>query len=175
MYRLKEELGEDRVNAALREMLRRYAFRGAPYPTSRELVDLFRAQARPDQQQLITDLFEKITLYDLKAKSASARRRPDGRWDVTLTYEAHKTHADGQGRETPAPVNDSAEIGLFTQSPLRDGFKSGDVVRLDRTQILQGVHTVTVIADRLPTVAGIDPYTKLIDRNSDDNIVPVTH
>ena len=175
MYRLKEELGEDRVNAALREMLRRYAFRGAPYPTSRELVDLFRAQARPDQQQLITDLFEKITLYDLKAKGASARRRPDGRWDVTLTYEAHKTHADGQGRETPAPVNDSAEIGLFTQSPLRDGFKSGDVVRLDRTQILQGVHTVTVIADRLPTVAGIDPYTKLIDRNSDDNIVPVTH
>ncbi len=175
MYRLKEELGEDRVNAALREMLHRYAFKSAPYPTSKELVDLFRAQARPDQQQLITDLFEKITLYDLKAKVARARRRPDGRWDVTLTYEAHKTYADGQGRETPAPVNDSAEIGLFTRSPARDGFKATDVVRVERLPILEGVHTVTLVADHVPTVAGIDPYTKLIDRNSDDNIVPVAH
>jgi len=175
MYRLKEELGEDRVNAALREMLHRYAFHGAPYPTSRELVELFRAQARPDQQQLITDLFEKITLYDLKAKGATARRRPDGRFDITLTYEAHKTYADGQGRETAAPVNDMAEIGLFTQSPVRDGFKAGDVIRVDRAQIRDGVHTLTMIADRLPTVAGIDPYTKLIDRNTDDNIVPVIH
>ena len=174
MYRLKEELGEDRVNAALREMLRRHAFRGAPYPTSRELVELFRAQARPDQQQLITDLFETITLYDLKARAAKARRRPDGRWDVTLTYEAHKTHADGQGRETPAPITDSAEIGLFTRSPVRDGFKAADAVKVERVRILEGVHTLTLVADRLPTVAGIDPYTKLIDRNSDDNIVPVT-
>jgi len=162
------------VNAALREMLRRHAFRGAPYPTSRELVELFRAQARPDQQQLITDLFETITLYDLKARAAKARRRPDGRWDVTLTYEAHKTHADGQGREIPAPITDSAEIGLFTRSPVRDGFKAADAVKVERVRILEGVHTLTLVADRLPTVAGIDPYTKLIDRNSDDNIVPVT-
>jgi aminopeptidase N len=175
MYRLKEELGEDRVNAALRELLRRYAFRGAPYPTSRELVQLFRAQARPDQQQLITDLFEKITLYDLKAKSATARRRPDGRYDVNLTYEAHKTYADGQGRETAAPMNDTVEIGVFTQSPVRDGFTERDVIRVDRARIVEGVHTLTVITDRRPTVAGIDPYTKLIDRNSDDNIIPVTH
>ncbi len=175
MYRLKEELGEDRVNAALRELLRRYAFHAAPYPTSRELVDLFRAQARPDQQQLITDLFEKITLYDLKARSATAKRRPDGRYDVTLTYEAHKTYADGQGRETKAPLSDTVEFGLFTQSPVRESFTARDVVRIERAPITDGVHTVTVIADRLPTVAGIDPYSKLIDRNTDDNVVPVTH
>jgi len=47
-------------------------------------------------------------------------------------------------------------------------------VKVERVRILEGVHTLTLVADRLPTVAGIDPYTKLIDRNSDDNIVPVT-
>ena len=138
-------------------------------------MDLFRAQARPDQQQLITDLFEKITLYDLKARSATAKRRPDGRYDVTLTYEAHKTYADGQGRETKAPLSDTVEFGLFTQSPVRESFTARDVVRIERAPITDGVHTVTVIADRLPTVAGIDPYSKLIDRNTDDNVVPVTH
>jgi hypothetical protein len=174
MYRLKEELGEAQVNAALRELLHRYAFQGAPYPTSRELVDLFRAQARPDQQQLITDLFEKITLYDIKARSAKIARRADGKYDVTVTYEAHKTHADGQGRETRAPLDEVVEIGLFTLSPAQDRFAARDVVQVERRRVSEGRHSLTLVTDRPPTVAGIDPYSKLIDRNTDDNIVPVT-
>jgi len=31
-----------------------------------------------------------------------------------------------------------------------------------------------VVVDEQPTRAGIDPYNKLIDRNSDDNMVDVT-
>ncbi len=173
MYRLKDELGEARVNVALRELLHRYAFKSAPYPTSRELVDLFRTQARPDQQQLITDLFEKITVHDVKAKSAKVIRRKDGRFDVTLTYEAHKLYADGKGKETEAPMDDWVDIGVFARDPSKAGFERKDVLSLQRVQVRSGVHTITVTVDRAPTVAGIDPYCKLIDRNADDNLAAV--
>jgi ABC-2 type transport system permease protein len=55
-----------------------FAFKGPPYPTSLDLVRDLRAEAPADEQQLITDLFEKITLYDVKASHAVAKRRSDG-------------------------------------------------------------------------------------------------
>lgn len=35
--------------------------------------------------------------------------------------------------------------------------------------------TFTIVVDRQPTRAGIDPYNKLIDRIPDDNMIDVTH
>ena len=170
MYRLKEELGAERVNAALRAFLDRYKFKSAPYPTSKELVDLFRAQARPDQQDLITDLFEKITLYDLKVVSARSVRRPDGRFQVAITYDAHKYYADGQGRETEAPMTDIVDFGVFRRDPQKDQFTVSDVVTLKRLPVKSGVHTVNLAVDGPGAFAGVDPYNKLIDRKPDAHI-----
>ena len=36
-----------------------------------------------------------------------------------------------------------------------------------------GRSTFTFTVDRPPRFAGVDPYNKAIDRNSDDNTVPV--
>ena len=36
-----------------------------------------------------------------------------------------------------------------------------------------GDNTFTIITDKKPLKAGIDPYNKLIDRNSDDNLKTV--
>ncbi|HEX5644149.1 MAG TPA: M1 family aminopeptidase, partial [Erythrobacter sp.] len=67
MYLLQERLGEAAVNRALSRFITRFRFKGAPYLRSVDLIDEFRKEAKtPEQQQLITDLFEKITLYDLK-------------------------------------------------------------------------------------------------------------
>ncbi len=173
MYRLKEELGEAAVNHALRTFLSRFAFRGAPYPTSKALVDLFRQEARPDQQALITDLFEKITLYDLKARSAHARRRADGRYDVTLNFEAHKLYADGHGKETEAPMDDWVDVGFFTREPGKDAYTAANLVKMQRIRVHSGQASITLILASPPKKAGIDPYNKLIDRNSDDNLVNV--
>jgi aminopeptidase N len=173
MYRLKEELGEDKVNHALRLLLTRYAFKGAPYPQSRELVQLFRDEARPDQQQLITDLFEKITLYDLKARDSKVVKRPDGRYDVTLNFEAKKLYADGHGKETAAPMKEWVDVGLFTREPGKEGYKPEDMLLMKRIAVHSGAQSVTLTVDKAPSLAGIDPYNKLIDRNSDDNITAV--
>ena len=44
----------------------------------------------------------------------------------------------------------------------------------ERRPIRSGRQTVTFTVDREPRFAGIDPYNKRIDRNSDDNVMAVT-
>ncbi len=175
MYRLKDELGEEVVDRALRRLIAAYAFKPAPYPRSVEFLQILREEAGPDpkKQQLITDLWEKITLYDLKATGADVRKRADGRWDVTVKIDAKKVYADGQGRETPTPLDEALEVGLFARSPSDAGFGPKDVIALERRPIRSGAQTVTFTVDRLPKFAGIDPYAKLIDRNAEDNLTKV--
>jgi aminopeptidase N len=173
MYRLADEIGEDAVNQALRAMLAKYAFKGAPYPTALDLVAALRVQAPADKQGLITDLFEKITLYDLKADKATAHKRPDGRYDVTLRLTATKAYADGQGKETPAPMNETVNIGLFDEKPDEKGFGPRDVIAYEKRPIHSGAQIVTFISARSPKFAGVDPYIELIQRNTDANIVAV--
>jgi aminopeptidase N len=175
MYRLQDEIGEDAVNRALRKFLRDYAFKAAPYPAAVELVGDFRAEAPADKQQLITDLFEKITLYDFKTRTAVARKRPDGRWDVTLTVEAKKLYANGQGKETEAPLTgETVDVGVFTAEPGKKAFSAKDVLYMQRHPVKSGTQTFTVTVDKKPLYAGVDPYNKRIDRNSDDNDIKVT-
>ncbi|MHB8284206.1 MAG: M1 family metallopeptidase, partial [Caulobacteraceae bacterium] len=173
MYRLQDELGEAVVNAALRKVIAQYAFKGAPYPSSKDFVADLRAEVGSDRQQLITDLFEKITLYDLKALKATSVKRADGRYVVTLKLSAAKVYADGQGKETAAPLNEPFDIGLFTAEPGRAGFSAGSVIELHHLPVHTGVQSFTFVTDRAPSFAGIDPYNKAIDRNSDDNLVKV--
>ncbi len=174
MYLLKDRMGEDKVNAALRSLLATYAFKGAPYPRSTDLVNALRAQATtPEEQALITDLFEKITLVDLRARDAHVVTRPDGMYDVTFTVEAHKFYAAGKGKENETPLNDSFDIGVFMAKPGEGKFNARDVVFMQRQPIHSGVQTIKVTVDRKPTFVGVDPYNKWIDRQSDDNLAEV--
>ncbi|HEX8621509.1 MAG TPA: M1 family aminopeptidase, partial [Allosphingosinicella sp.] len=175
MYLLQDRLGEAAVNRALRTVLEKYKFRGAPYPRSIELIEAFRKEAKtPEDQALITDLFERITLYDLKVAEPKAIRRPDGKWDVTVPVEATKFYADGKGEEKPAAFADRIAIGLFTAEPGRGAFDRRSVVLMQRQPVRSGKQVFRFVTDKKPTHAGIDPYNFYIDRNSDDNVGPVT-
>ena len=170
LYFLKDQIGADKVNEALRGFLAQYAFKPAPYPNSRDLLRHFRAVAGPEHEQLISDLFEKITLYDVKVTDAKSKQRADGRWDVTLEVEARKLYADGKGKETEAPLDEPFEVGVFTIEPGRKGYDKSSVIAVERVQVHSGRQTLRIVADREPKVAGVDPFNKRIDRNSDDNL-----
>lgn len=163
-YRLREEIGEDALNRALRRFLKQEAYQPAPYPRSVDLLVLLREEAPPDQHAMIEDLFEKITIYDNRVESATARRRADGRYEVRLDLRAAKTHADGQGRETPSALGDWMEVGVFSADP------AARPLYLKRHRITDEAFTLDVVVDAKPDSAGLDPYNKLIDRISDDNL-----
>lgn len=175
MYLLQDRLGEDRVNAMLRDLLAKYRFKSQPYPRSLDLVKGFLGLARNDQErQLVLDLFDRITIYDLKAKTATVRALPGGQYETTLTVDAAKYYANGTGKEQTATLSDQIDIGLFDQKPEYGAFAPKDVVSLKRRPIVSGVQTIRIVTKRKPAFAGIDPYNKYVDRNSDDNVVAVT-
>jgi len=174
MYLLQVRLGENAVNHALRTLLERYRFKGAPFPRSLDLVAAFRAEAKtPEEQALITDLFERVTLYDLKTIGPTATRRSDGRWEVTVPVDARKIYVDAKGNESEAPLAERIEVGLFTAEPGRDAFDARDVIVMERRSLHSGAQRLTFVTDRKPAYAGVDPYNYYIDRNSGDNVQPV--
>ncbi|KAF1055338.1 MAG: hypothetical protein GAK43_00131 [Stenotrophomonas maltophilia] len=167
-YRLREEIGEQALNRALKRFLQDKGYQQPPYTTSRELLAYIRAETPADRQQLVTDLFEKITLYDNRLLAATARRRDDGRYDVTLKLHAAKSYADGEGKETPAPMDDWVEVGVFANAASGKE-RDQKVLYLQRHHITAGEPTVTVVVGQKPDEVGFDPYNKLIDRVSEDN------
>jgi len=175
MYLMQARLGEEAVNRALRSLLARYKFKDAPFPRSLDLVAALRAEARtPEDQALITDLFERVTLYDLKVVEPTAVRRNDGRWDVTVPVQARKLYPNDQGGEMEAPLAERIEIGLFTAHPSLATFGAKEVILMERRLIRSGSQMVTFVTDRRPTHAGIDPYNYYVDRNWRDNVRPLT-
>lgn len=173
MYLLKDQIGEAAVNRALRQLIAQYAFKGAPYPKSSDFIALLKTEAGPAHAELIEDLFEKITLVDLKATNGRTKQISGGQWETTFTVEAKKFHADGKGKETSAPLAAAIDVGVFTVEPGQKGYQKADVLLLERRELQTGTQQFTLRTAQQPKFAGIDPYNKWIDRNSDDNLTPV--
>jgi ABC-type transport system involved in multi-copper enzyme maturation permease subunit len=174
MYLLQQRLGEDAVDRALSRFLATWRFKGPPYPRSLDLISEFRKEAKtPEQQQLITDLFEKITLYDLKVADAKTKKDATG-WTTTLTVKADKFYATGKGVETRTKLAEPIEIGLFTARPGLGAFSAKDVIVMEQRPIVNGTQEIVVHSKAKPSFAGVDPYNYYIDRNSDDNVKEVT-
>ena len=169
-YALSDYIGEDKLNLALHNFLMQYRYANAsdalsgPYPDTRLLEDALRAQTPANLQYFIDDSFEKITLYDNKAIEATSQKMPDGSYKVTLTVQGGKAYADGNGVESPAPLHDLIDVGVF--SGKKDQEKP---LGLRKEWITGGRQSFEFVVKERPTRAGIDPYNKLIDRNGDDN------
>jgi aminopeptidase N len=161
------------VNRALRRLIADFAFKPAPYPTTLDFLADVRAEAGPGHEQLLSDLFERITLYDVNVHSVHSAIRPDGKFDVTIDVEAHKHYADGKGRETAAPLAENFDVGLFDKEPGKPGFGPANVISFTQMPLHDGSQTLHLVAERAPTYGGVDPYNKRITRNSDGVLAKV--
>jgi aminopeptidase N len=167
MYFLKEQVGEEAVDRALRHLLADYAFKPAPYASTKDFIADLREEVGPKYDALIGDLFERITLYDVKVENSTAKIRPDGKYDVTIDIDAKKFYADGLGKETEAPLAEDFDVGLFDVEPGKADFGDKSVVLATKLPLVSGKQTLTLVADRAPKFAGVDPYNERITRNSD--------
>jgi hypothetical protein len=167
-YRLRDEIGEEALNRALKRFLQDKAYQQAPYTTTKELLAYIREEAPQDKHALIADMFEKIVFYDNRVTEAKAVKRTDGQWDVTMKLHLAKIEVDGKGKETPRTYDETVEIAVFSRA---DGAKEKDEkVLFIEKRILQGNQpTITITVKDKPFEVGVDPYNKLIDRVSKDN------
>jgi ABC-type transport system involved in multi-copper enzyme maturation permease subunit len=167
-YRLRDEIGEEALNRALKRFLQDKGYQESPFTTSAELLDYIRAEAPASKHALIADMFEKIVFYDNRVLEAKAKKRADGQWDVTMKLHLAKMEADGKGKETPRAYDEPVEIGVFARAK---GAKEADerVLLLEKRVLTGDNPVVTVTVKEQPFEVGIDPYNKMIDRVSRDN------
>ncbi|BBB67149.1 hypothetical protein UNDYM_2896 [Undibacterium sp. YM2] len=165
MYLLQDQIGEDKVNQALRLIIARHANKGAPYPSSTALTRALREVTPAEQQYVIDDLFDSITLYENRAISAVAHTLPDGQYEVMLKVTSNKLKADELGVEKEVSLKDWMDIGIDD--------KDGKPLLRQRQLINQKEMEFKLLVKDLPAKAGIDPDIKYVDRKPDDNLIKV--
>ena len=168
MYALKDYLGEEKVNLALRNYLNEFKFKGPMYSNSYDLLRNIKAVTPDSLQYLVTDLFEKITVYENYVKNATYKKLPSGKYEVTLTVGSAKYDADSVGKETRVKNNtDIIEIGILKARNSNTGQEQP--LYLQKVKMDAPEKTFVIVVDEQPEKAGIDPFLKLMDKTPANN------
>jgi ABC-2 type transport system permease protein len=168
MFNLKEMIGEPTINRALRDLVQNYAYRKPPYPNAYALVDRLKANTPDSLQYLVTDLFERMTVYNNRTTEAKSKKLPNGQYEVTIAVQAEKYRADSLGRETPAPLNDWMDVGVYGRPA--EGKKQGKLLAIRRERVKQKEGKYTFVVKEEPYEAGVDPISFMVDRMPSDNL-----
>jgi len=166
LYALQDIIGKDKVHKALRNFMKDYSFQTSPCPTSRDLVNALRAEAGPEYQQLITDLFERIVLYDLQVDTASAREIDDG-YEVTIEVTARQFEADGRGKETEEPLDSWFDVAVFAETD--EPLEGVTPLYIKKHRLRSGKQVLTVRTTKRPGIAALDPFHKRVERSAENN------
>jgi ABC-2 type transport system permease protein len=168
MYAMQDLIGEKVLNGAIKAYLDSNRFKGPLYPNAIELVTNIK-RATPDSlQYAITDMFEKITIYENYVKALAYKELPGKKYEVTLTVGSAKYYSDSIGKQKDAVVNDYMDIGIFSENKAENKLKEKPLI-LQKIKMDKPEKTFTYIVNEKPYSAGIDPYLKLIDRTPDNN------
>lgn len=167
-YALKDLLGETRINSAIRSYLSKFRFKGPLYANSIALVDEIKAVTPDSLHYAVTDMLEKITIYENYVKALSYRELGSAQYEVTLTVGSAKFYSDSTGRQSKVQVLDLIDIGVFTKQHGKGGGNEKPLV-FEKVWMDAPEKTFKFTVSQKPTSAGIDPYLKLVDRTPDNN------
>ena len=173
MYDLQDVIGEDKVNLGLRSFLEEFKYMEKGYYATSE--DLYRAlyKVTPDSLKYkVDDGFKEIVLYENRVIDATTKELKSGKWETTFTVNSKKIYYDDAGKERETDIKKNlVDIGLFGEDIINDQQVTiKDPFYFELKWLEPGDNKFTIITDKKPVKAGIDPYNKLIDRNSGDNL-----
>jgi len=173
---LKHYIGVETMQGAIRAFLKDYGYKGPPYPTTKEMIDYLREAAGPDYQQLITDYWDRITLWELSfAKGAEPVITADGEhFKVSFTLKTDKRIASEEnGKEQSVSeiegesLSEWVEIGFYDKDSKET--LGDEWIALERVKATQAETELSFTLDKRPTHILLDPRRLLIERNVKDN------
>jgi ABC-2 type transport system permease protein len=174
LYALQDHISEEKVNMALHRFIKDWNAFGVTlqrdrYATTADLIDYFRAVTPDTLQNVITDLFETITIYDNKIIAARQEKLSENKYKVHLTIQVLKHQIDSLGVETPVPLSDRIDIGIYT----RNERGKDELIYLNKHKITTPITNLEIVVDRLPSKVAIDPRYIMIDKNGGDDVVQI--
>lgn len=123
MYWLEDVVGEATVHRALARMLEQHAFEAAPYLNTLDFLRLLRAEAGPEHDASIIDLFERIAgsgsgplASDRERIRTGNRVRARERLRVTASTRSTATISPRQFRDTGALLHRRRARGPFQRA-----------------------------------------------------------
>jgi hypothetical protein len=88
LYALLECIGTERIDEALGRLFEKHRSGTPPLPTSMDLYRELQAITPDEFQNLLQDLFERNTFWELETQRAVAQQTKAGAWQVTLDLRA---------------------------------------------------------------------------------------
>ena len=167
MNGLNRLLGEEKLNTALKNFLKKHSYPGHK-PTSMDLL-LELYTVAPENRELIDDWFKRVFIYNLRVLSASYEQQKDGKFKVVAELITRRNKVGEDMKETAAILNEAIEVGVFTTYP--DEAADDQILYLQPHHFIQDTTTLTFIVDEKPEILAIDPYLTRVDRNRIDNVM----
>jgi len=164
MNALRDLVGEDTLDAALRRLLRTHApARGA---TSLDLLDALHAQAPARHHALIDQWLKDVVLYALAVESATVTAREDGRFEVKARVRGAK-HARRGGVDVPLAMDERLDVAVYAGAPS----SGASPLAVGKVAVRDGPAEVTLVVDTRPTHVSLDPFLLRIERERGDNVL----
>jgi len=166
-------MGEKVVNKGLKNFMEEFKYNTKGfYPTSEDLYKAIYAVTPDSLKYRVDDGFKEIVLYENRVMDSKTKVLDNGKWETSFTVNSKKIYYDKNGKEDRIDDKKNlVDVGLFGEDVINDdGVTIKNPLYFKLKWLKPGDNTFTVVTDKKPLKAGIDPYNKLIDRNSDDNL-----
>jgi len=194
MYTLQDYIGEANVNLALKRFINDWNafdddFNKKRVATTKDLLKYFREVTPIHLQYLLTDMFERVILYDNKLVNFKTTQLDSNSYKVDVNYTVTKYKTDINGNRlysdhkmdslvfqtetmkeplSSLPLSDYIDVVIFGEEEI-GGKKVSIEVYKKRHKITEISNNLSVIINQRPIEAGVDPYYRFIDKNTDDN------
>jgi ABC-2 type transport system permease protein len=168
-FAMQDFIGEKNLNTAFRRFYEKYAYKGPPYPRSKDLIAEIRKVTPDSLSYLVTDMFESVTLYQNKTVEAAYSILSPGRYEATMTVSTEKFRVNSKETDINMPLNDWIDIGVYGE----DENGKEKLIYLKKHKFTRQKTTLVIPLTERPVKVGIDPLHKLIDQQSTDNVINV--
>jgi len=160
---MRHMIGNDNIQRAVKRFLIEYhGTKGAPYPTTLELIDILKEETDPEYHQLIDDYWNKITFWDFSFADDIKITAKNNSFTVSIPIKVDKKYASEEdGKETSvteiddANLNEWVEIGFYTEDPKDDLGANPFTTRRVQLSDVESVKNFTL--DKRPTHIVLDP------------------
>ena len=167
MNAMRDLIGEDALNSALRRLLREHGAESPPATTT-DLLAALRAEAAPEHHALIDEWVREVSFLDLRVESARVDALPDGRHRVTATVLGRKTFDPAGGvAATEVPLDEMIDVAVYAEHPLSTGAAP---LYAGKQRLRTGRNEVSFEVSGRPGFISLDPFERRIEAERADNV-----
>lgn len=163
LYRIKELIGEERMNSCLKQLLEKYRYPGKR-ATAAALLEIFKTKSSAAEYNTISLLLEKLILYENKLSLISLKPLKNGKFALQLDLTIKKWDET----ELPGHPVIPDEIIDLTFYRNNEG-KEGEGIQTLRQHITNANTRISILLDWKPGMIRLDPMNYFLEEDKTDN------